>query len=150
MKIGSPGCSAGAVTVAAFTTKKQWVDIDGNTETVGLILTDISDFSSEGPLRNNTQKPDVTAPGAMIISALSADSSQERADMIDSRHLVEAGTSMATPFVVGTVALLLQRNPNLDPAAVKNALRGASAIPHKAAGTFDPKWGFGLVDAAHL
>jgi len=150
MKVGSPGASSAAVTVAAFTTKKQWVDIDGSTETVGMLLDDISDFSSEGPLRNNVSKPDVAAPGAMIVSALSNDSAPERAFTVDKFHLVEAGTSMATPFIVGTVALLLQRNPQLDPAAVKNLLRAASKVPHKAAGTFDPKWGFGLIDALHL
>jgi subtilisin family serine protease len=150
MKIGSPGCSAAAVTVAAFTTKKQWVDIDGQTETVGLTLNDISDFSSEGPLRNGARKPDVAAPGAMIVSALSRDSVHERSDMVDLLHLVEAGTSMATPFIVGTVALLLQRNQQLDPAGVKNLLRTASAIPNQPAGTFNPKWGFGLIDALHL
>ena len=150
MKIGSPGSSAGAVTVASFTTKRQWTDIDNVQRAVGLALNDVSDFSSEGPLRNNTQKPDVTAPGAMIVSALSRDSAHERSDMVDLLHLVEAGTSMATPFVVGVVALLLQRNPQLDPVGVKNLLRQASAIPNQAAGTFSPKWGFGLIDALRL
>ena len=150
MKIGSPGCAAAAVTVAAFTTKKQWRDIDGNDRVVGLGLNDIADFSSEGPLRNNAPKPDVTAPGAMIVSALSRDSVHKRSDMIDSRHLVEAGTSMATPFIAGTVALLLQRNPQLDPAGVKNLLHAASKVPNKPVGTFHPKWGFGLIDALRL
>ena len=150
MKIGSPGCAIGAITCAAFTTKKQWRDIDGVTRTVGLSLGDISDFSSEGPLRNNVNKPDVAAPGAMIVSALSRDSSPERSSMLDSQHLVEAGTSMATPFIAGTVALLLQRNPQLDPAAVRSMLRAAAKIPNKAVGTFHPKWGFGLVDAGRL
>lgn len=150
MKIGSPGCSAGAVTVASFTSKRQWTDIDGVGRAVGLTLNDVSDFSSEGPLRNNSQKPDVTAPGAMIVSALSRDSVHDRSDMVDVLHLVEAGTSMATPFVVGVVALLLQRNPQLDPAGVKNLLRAASAIPNQAAGSFSPKWGFGLLDALRL
>lgn len=150
MKIGSPGCALAAITCAAFTTKKQWRDVDGVTRMVGLGLNDISDFSSEGPLRNNTQKPDVAAPGAMIVSALSRDSSPKRNNMIDSLHFVDAGTSMATPFIAGTVALLLQRNPQLDPAAVKNLLRTAAKIPNKPAGTFHSKWGFGLVDAQRL
>jgi len=150
MKIGSPGCSEAAITVAAFTTKNHWIDIDNNPEDVALTLNDVSDFSSEGPLRNNAQKPDVTAPGAMIVSALSRDSAHEHSDMVDTLHLVEAGTSMATPFVVGVVALLLQRNPQLDPVGVKDLLRAASAIPNQAAGEFSPKWGFGLIDALRL
>lgn len=150
MKIGSPGCSSAAVTVAAFTTKNEWVDINGDGRIVTDKLNDIADFSSEGPLRNNQPKPDVTAPGGMIVSALSRDSKQEKSDMIDLLHVVEGGTSMATPFVVGMIALLLQRNRQLDPAGVKNLLHAASAVPNQAAGAFDPKWGFGLINALRL
>jgi|SRR5215213_437961 len=150
MKIGSPGSSAAVITVASFTTKNRWTDIDQQTETVAMTLNDVSDFSSEGPLRNQRQKPDVTAPGAMIVSALSRDSAPERGFQVDALHLVEAGTSMATPFVVGVVALLLQRNQQLDPAGVKNLLRTASSIPNQTAGAFSPKWGFGLINALSL
>lgn len=150
MKIGSPGCSSATVTVAAFTTKKEWVDINGDTWTVTDKLNDISDFSSEGPLRNDARKPDVAAPGGMIVSALSRDSKQKKSDLIDLLHMVDSGTSMATPFIVGTIALLLQRDPQLDPAGVKDLLRTASAIPNQAAGAFDPKWGFGLINALRL
>jgi subtilisin family serine protease len=150
MKIGSPGAATGAVTVASFTTRKDWKDIDGVGQMVGLSLNDISDFSSEGPLRNNVQKPDLTAPGAMIVSALSRDCVQKRSNMIDKQRFVDAGTSMATPFVAGIVALLLQRNPQLDPAAAKTLLRAASKVPNKSPGTFHPKWGFGLIDAMRL
>jgi hypothetical protein len=86
----------------------------------------------------------------MIVSALSRDSVHERGFMVDALHLVEAGTSMATPFVVGVVALLLQRNPQLDPDGVKALLRQASSIPNQAAGAFSPKWGFGLINAVSL
>lgn len=150
MKIGSPGAAIGAVTVASFTTRKEWKDIDGVGRTVGLSLNDISDFSSEGPLRTGVQKPDLAAPGAMIVSALSRDSVQKKSSMVDIRHFVDAGTSMATPFISGIVALMLQRNPQLDPAGAKTLLRSASKVPNKAAGTFHPQWGFGLVDALRL
>jgi subtilisin family serine protease len=149
-KIGSPGCSATAITVASYTTKTQWTDIDGAGRQVGLALDDISDFSSEGPLRDGAPKPDIAAPGAMIVSCLSADSTPRRADMIDQYFLVMAGTSMATPFTTGIVALLLERNRKLDPNGVKALLRANSAISTKPAGTFDTKWGFGLIDAAGL
>jgi subtilisin family serine protease len=150
MKVGSPGASKSAITVASYTTKVQYTDIDGQVRAVGLTLDDISDFSSEGPLRDGTPKPDLAAPGAMIVSALSADSSPSRAEMVNPKYVVKAGTSMATPFMVGIVALLLERDPSLEPAVVKELLHENSLIPGQEPGTFDTKWGFGLIDAAQL
>ena len=150
MKIGSPGCSATALTVAAFTTKVTWTDSSGNGQQVGLTMNDIADFSSEGPLRGAKQKPDVAGPGAMIVAALSQFASARAANIVDVHHQVMAGTSMATPFLAGLVALLLERDPALDPARLKALLRAHSVIPGQASGTFDPKWGFGLVDASGL
>jgi len=150
MKIGSPGAAKSAITVASYTTKAKWQDSSGTAQEVGLALDNISDFSSEGPLRNNAQKPDVAAPGAMIVSALSADSFPDRANRVNEKYVVMAGTSMATPFVVGLIALLLQRDPSLKPEVVKELLRENSLIPGKKPGTFDPKWGFGLINAANL
>jgi subtilisin family serine protease len=150
MKIGSPGAAASAVTVGAFVTKNAWTDIDGTPRSVGMAVGRLASFSSEGPLRSGRQKPDVAAPGAMIVSCLSADSSPQRANIVDPRHVAEAGTSMAAPFISGVIALLLERNQHLDPAAVKAALKTASKHPNKPAGTFDAKWGFGLLNAAKL
>lgn len=150
LKIGSPGAATSAVTVAAYTTKVKYTDIDNQVREMGLELNTISEFSSEGPLRNNAQKPDVAAPGAMIVSALSSAANFDRSMTINSKFLVMAGTSMATPFVTGLVALLLQRNPKLDPDAVKDLLRKNSTIPGKTTGTFDNKWGFGLINAVNL
>lgn len=151
MKIGSPGCSASSVTVAAYTTKVEYTDIDNQQRAVGLTLNDISDFSSEGPLRNGSPKPDVAAPGAMIVAPLSADAQDvSRGQMANAKFMANAGTSMATPFVTGIVALLLQRDPNLTPEAAKVLLRDSSHIPGKPGGTFDPKWGYGLIDAIEL
>ncbi|MDZ8239482.1 MAG: S8 family peptidase [Nostoc sp. ChiQUE01a] len=150
VKIGSPGASSSAVTVAAYTTKAKYTDIDNEIREMGLDLDTISEFSSEGPLRNDGQKPDIAAPGAMIVSTLSADANSARSSMINSKFVAMAGTSMATPFVTGLVALLLQRDSQLDPATLKDLLRKNSAIPGKPAGTFDEKWGYGVINALNL
>jgi subtilisin family serine protease len=150
MKIGSPGCSTSAVTVASFTTRNSWTDSAGIPRHVGFTLNDISDFSSNGPLRNGGQKPDVTAPGAMIVSARSNGGQFSQRFDISSDYVVNAGTSMATPFVSGVTALLLERNPQLDPNGIKVLLKQASTVPGVAPNVFDAKWGFGLIDTARL
>lgn len=150
MKIGSPGASASAVTVASYTTKITWKDLAGDTLTGGTAVDALSDFSSNGPLRNGAQKPDVTAPGSWLASCLSADSSVEPEYVVAPGIRMMQGTSMATPFITGVVALLLERKGTLDPADVKTLLRNHSAIPGGSAGSFDAQWGFGLINAAGL
>jgi len=73
----------------------------------------ISSFSSRGPARSGIIKPDVSAPGSDVRSSWHTS---------DSAYNTISGTSMATPHVSGTVALLLSQNPNLTYAQVKTLL----------------------------
>jgi len=150
MKVGTPGAATGAITVASYTTKVEWADVFANLHVSGLELDDVSDFSSEGPRRDGEEKPDFAAPGAMITSALSVHSPVQPDFLVDALHQVMAGTSMATPFAAGLVALLLERQPDLKPGEAKKMLRNASAIPGHQAGRFDPKWGYGVINAKNL
>ena len=150
MKIGSPGSAEHAITVGSFTSRNRWRDSTGIDRAVGLTLDTISDFSSPGPLRNGMRKPDVTAPGAMIASCLSSASSPSASNVLSNGFRVNAGTSMACPYITGLVALLLQDDPSLDPVAIKTLFRTNSSIPGINPGTFDPAWGFGLIDARGL
>jgi len=143
--IGSPGASSETVTVASYTTRNQWTDSSGAVRTVGLVLNSISDFSSPGPRRDGALKPDVAAPGAMIISCLSAASKPPASNIVAPGYRVDAGTSMATPMITGMLALLLEQNKNLTPAQAKAWLQQRAAIPGQAAGKHDAKWGYGLL-----
>ncbi|MGH3712053.1 MAG: S8 family peptidase [Micromonosporaceae bacterium] len=150
VKVGSPGCSTDSVTVAAYTTKNSWTDIDGVARQLGLELDDIADFSSEGPRRDEHPKPDVAAPGAMIAASLSRDADFHRRLVLDTTHVMLAGTSMASPFVAGVVALLLQQEPALEPEKLRERLIGASAVPGGQPGQFHPSWGYGLLAVDQL
>ena len=148
MKIGSPGSASSAITVGSFTTRVDWTDELGRTQQVGLALDDVSDFSSEGPLRNGDEKPDLVAPGAMIVSARSADAPVPESSRVSTEWRVTAGTSMATPFVAGLVALLLEEDSSIDAAQARSRLLAACSIPGGSG--FDPKWGRGVIDGSKL
>ncbi|MEU8779145.1 S8 family serine peptidase [Streptomyces sp. NPDC048606] len=152
LKIGSPGAAPSAVTVAAATTRTEWKDIDGVEERAPwLELGDIASFSSEGPLRDGTPKPDVAAPGAIIISSLSRDARDQPREFITSpRDVGMQGTSMASPFIAGIAALVLERDATCDPEGFKELLKANARVPGGGAGTFHPKWGHGLLDATGL
>ena len=107
----------------------------------------LADFSSRGPARITYDiKPEVTAPGVAVFSTVP--SYMHGADQIGNyQYAYEnlSGTSMATPNVAGVAALLLQANPDLTPAQVKETLmntadplNGNYSVYEVGAGQVDP------------
>ncbi|MDQ1655538.1 MAG: hypothetical protein QOD41_621, partial [Cryptosporangiaceae bacterium] len=79
----------------------------------------IAPFSSGGSILGDLQaKPEVTAPGVAITAAHSSFT----ADYDGTPYITYSGTSMATPHVTGSVAILAQEHPDWTAAQLKAAL----------------------------
>jgi len=153
--VGTPGNASAAITAAAYTSRWYWKSLDGNTYSSNYANSsdNIAVFSSAGPRVDNVQKPDIAAPGFWLVSVfpnsfLSAASSSNKAYVTpDGKHQVMAGTSMAAPCVAGSCALLLQYNPNLTAAQIKNAIIStATADAFTGSSLPTPFWGYGKLD----
>ncbi len=129
--IHSPGNEPSVITVGATNTfQTDARDDDG-----------VTTFSSRGPTRSystdlvtgeikydHLMKPDLVAPGNKIVSAVGKNSKILRdypelkvttSGSDDVTLMQMSGTSMSTPMVSGTAALLLQANPKLTQNMVK-------------------------------
>jgi len=126
--VSSPGSADAALTVGA-------VDDEDK----------LADFSSRGPrIGDEAIKPDITAPGVDIIAARAANGVMGD-PAPNPAYTSLSGTSMATPHVAGSAAILAQQHPGWTAWQRKSALMG-SAVPSDGVDVFGQ--GAGRVDVA--
>jgi serine protease AprX len=122
-----PGNSPHAITVGAMKTLETYPRNDDL----------IASYSSKGPTYiDNTVKPDIVAPGNLVVSLLAPNSTlantypgnimgpsyYSSTATGPAEYMQLSGTSMATPVISGAVALMLQENPMLTPDTIKARL----------------------------
>nr|WP_284071440.1 S8 family serine peptidase [Clostridiisalibacter paucivorans] len=101
-----PGNSPHAITIGAVDDKRTPEVSDDS----------IASFSSRGPTKEGIRKPDLVAPGVDIVSTSNKNTKS---------YIALSGTSMATPIVSGTCALLYERDDSLTPREVKYLLKSS-------------------------
>ena len=138
MTVGSPASAFEPIAVGAHVTRNQWLDESGAPTGAPVDVGVLAPFSSHGPTRDGRAKPDLTAPGAFVLSSASGTAGS---------HTVMAGTSMAAPMVTGALALLMQRFPDLTADEAKAALMaGARRDAFTGAEPEANLWGAGKLD----
>ncbi len=80
-------------------------------------LDTIADFSSMGPTSDFFFKPEIAAPGVAIYSTIPGN-----------KYASWQGTSMATPFVTGSICLMKQMHPGWSSEEIKAALMNTAKI----------------------
>ena len=148
--IGAPGSSRNAITVANYD--------DGNGE--------LNPSSSRGPspIPAGTPvgevKPTIAAPGTGVAAARSRDDPKIQSSCCDQLVIDKTGTSMASPHIAGVVALMLEKNKNLNFEQVRAHLQHSTRVTGIPAGEVPPVydvpmniranhvWGSGKVWAA--
>ncbi len=123
--LGTPGAADAALTVGA---------VDKSDA--------LASFSSRGPrLGDMALKPEITAPGVDIVAARAAGTNL--GTPVGTDYTTLSGTSMATPHVAGSAAILKQRHPDWSGQRIKAAL---TAHAKSAADQTVYQQGYGRVD----
>jgi len=189
--INLPATSSGLIGVGCTVNRSEWTSIDNGLVSASIgpldsrggyavdggtylmpVSGDVCWFSSAGPTVTGVPKPEISAPGGLVIAAMSGwaqptgpaaslnsiftnsgcpsltdgGPSDPRCMEVDATHAVSAGTSMSAPQAAAAAALLFQRDPTLTQDEIVGLLQ-AGAHPFRT-GTprFEDQGGPGELD----
>jgi len=159
--VGSPGTISSAITVGSY----DWNDnfhVNGSPVVVPDMVCGVKNkpieigalscYSSIGPTRDGRMKPEIVAPGQWYTSSLSSGLLPEEAayTKVDTtrRYMLMNGTSAATPYAAGIVALMFEKKPDLTTGDVRRLLMEHASKDPFTSRNPGPEWGAGKLDLA--
>ena len=152
----TPGCFSAVLCVGATTHRLGVYNIEGKElkPIEGSKVGQIGTFSSTGPAMNGLMKPDVVAPGELVVSSMShynqlADYVVTFINDTDGTPYpwgASSGTSMSTPVVAGAIALWLQACPTLTTDEVRQVLSRTCRHPEPQLDYPNNTYGHGEID----
>lgn len=156
------GTGKNMISVGAYTSKNNWIAYNSSYQNNGAFNGQIANFSSKGPTADNRTKPDVAAPGNVIVSSVNSFDNYNYY-LYDNKVVsginngtnywwfgTMQGTSMSAPMVTGIIALWLQAYPYLTPEQAKDIIK-ATTITDANTGSIpaagNNTWGWGKINA---
>lgn len=143
--------------VGAMCSRNHWPLIDGQEGTSKYTVGDVAPFSSYWSSAPVRPLPDITAPGATLISSMSTPYIEAHPDRVAAMTLMQtaydrdnywcnaSGTSMSSPYVAGVCALAWQADPDATPAEIVDAVISTAMTPQ--GDPANPRWGVGMLDS---
>jgi minor extracellular serine protease Vpr len=166
--VSDMGAADSVLLIGAYASKVAYKDLNGNSWSYGAYVAAgrLAPFSSRGPMTDGRIKPDITAPGITIATAVSSfdtaytptGSSKKQVVFVynDPRtgkkfYFSEfTGTSAAGPAASGIVALMMQARPTLGPKHARNII-AKTALKDPYMGNIpaigNNNWGHGKINA---
>lgn len=150
--VSSYQCLDNVITVGNYTNRKSYIDYNHNLYYAKETPGKRHSTSSCGPTRDGRLKPDIIAPGDMILSSLVQTlrpiliATNPSAITPEAYHVRDGGTSSSGPGVAGIAALFLQQNPGATAMQVKNAILSCARQDAFTGITPNYQYGFGKAD----
>lgn len=157
----APGVADNSFTVGAWTTRNEWENYSFFGVYVEEEIDELCSFSSRGPRIDGYQKPEITAPGAEIISLRDHDAISDPPpygiwDMnvvsntdesgLPADYLVLQGTSMSSPIACGAAALLKDYYPQIDNSEIIVKLWNHADMDSYTGSVPNADWGCGKIN----
>ncbi len=159
--VGSPGDVPSVITVGSYAWNDVFTVAAGTyqiTDSCGqqpMAIGALSCYSSPGPSRKpGVVKPDIVAPGEWYPASYARGSAEGITTNPKAFPHVDAtgyylrfnGTSAATPYTAGVIALMMQKKPGITISEIKDLFRRNASRYSPNDRLPNPQWGYGKLD----